>query len=87
LKKIILLSSLHFGLAAFAQTNPEKIKKNQEAIIEEFVTNCAEKHNYNFEMTEWQECLDKGLEKDSTISYLWNKKPCRILKQGNTKLE
>jgi tetratricopeptide (TPR) repeat protein len=74
LKKIILLLSLHCGLLTFAQTNPETIKKNQEAIIEEFVTNCAEKHNYNYEMSEWQQCLDTGIKKDSTISYLWQQK-------------
>ena len=66
--------SLHCGLLSFAQTNLETIKKNQDAIIEEFVTNCAEKYNYNFQMSEWQQCLDNGLQKDSTISYLWQQK-------------
>lgn len=28
----------------------ELIKKNQNAIIEEFVTNGAEKYNYNYQM-------------------------------------
>ena len=74
MKKNILLLSLSLGFSVFAQSNSQTIKKNQEAIIEEFVTNCAEKHNYNFEMSEWQECLDKGLQKDSTISYLWQQK-------------
>jgi tetratricopeptide (TPR) repeat protein len=74
LKKIIFLLGLHCALVTFAQSNSEKIQKNQEAIIEEFVTNCAQKHNYNYEMSEWQQCLDAGLQKDSTISYLWQQK-------------
>lgn len=41
----------------------ELIKKNQNAIIEEFVTNGAEKYNYNYQMAEWQNCLDEGLKK------------------------
>jgi tetratricopeptide (TPR) repeat protein len=73
-KKIIFLLSLHWGLVTFAQSNLEKIKKNQDAVIEEYVTNCAEKHNYNLEMSEWQQCLDAGLQKDSTVSYLWLQK-------------
>ena len=52
----------------------ETKKKCQDAIIEEFVTNCAKKHIYNYQMTEWQNCLDEGLKKDSTIAYLWQQK-------------
>src|SRR5690606_37799616 len=48
--------------------------KHQEDIIDEFVTNCAKRYNYNFQMSEWQECLDEGLKKDSTIAYLWQQK-------------
>ena len=74
MKKTIFLLTLLCNLAIFAQSNLEKIKQKQEAIIEEFVTNCAEKHNYNYEMSQWQACLDAGLQKDSTISYLWQQK-------------
>ncbi len=52
----------------------ELIKKNQNAIIEEFATNGAEKYNYNYQMAEWQNCLDEGLKKDSTVAYLWQQK-------------
>lgn len=31
-------------------------------------------------MNEWQDCLDKGLEKDSTISYLWQQKAMPLFK-------
>ena len=46
----------------------------KEEIIEKYVKNCAQKYNYNSRMSEWQKCLDKGLEKDSTIAYLWQQK-------------
>lgn len=52
----------------------QKYTPEQEAIIEEFSTNCAKRHLYTFEMNEWQACLDEGLAKDSTISYLWQQK-------------
>ncbi|WP_017495791.1 M48 family metallopeptidase [Flavobacterium sp. WG21] len=51
----------------------DKINR-QEIIVKEFVTNCAEKHNYYYEMSEWQNCLDDGLKRDSTIAYLWQQK-------------
>lgn len=56
----------------------EVAKKNQEAIIEAFAENCAQK--YNYKLPEWQECLDKGLEKDSTIAYLWQQKAMPLFK-------
>ena len=46
----------------------------QEKIIEEFLTNCAQRYNYNTRMSDWQNCLDNGLAKDSTIAYLWQQK-------------
>ncbi|MDP5076437.1 MAG: tetratricopeptide repeat protein [Nonlabens sp.] len=49
-------------------------KRNQELIVEEYLNNCAENYNYTYDMALWQECLDRGLEKDSTIAILWQKK-------------
>lgn len=46
----------------------------QNKIIEESLTNCAHKYNYISQMKEWQECIDAGLKKDSTIAYLWQQK-------------
>jgi len=76
LKKTILLLSLFFATLSFGQTTEsvaESIKKQQDIITEESL-NCAAKHNYTIQMKEWQECLDAGLEKDSTIAYLWQQK-------------
>ncbi len=71
MKNITLGITLFFSLFSFAQVSTNKA---QDAIVEEFLTNCAQKHNINYEMTEWQECLDQGLKKDSTIAYLWQQK-------------
>ena len=46
----------------------------QETIIKEHVYDCADKINYVVMMKEYQECLDAGLKKDSTIAYLWQQK-------------
>ncbi|MEO7977044.1 tetratricopeptide repeat protein [Flavobacterium sp.] len=71
MKNITLGISLFFTLLSYAQVSTNKA---HDAIVEEFLTNCAEKHNYGFEMSEWQECLDQGLKKDSTVAYLWQQK-------------
>ncbi|UOK43477.1 MULTISPECIES: tetratricopeptide repeat protein [Flavobacterium] len=49
-------------------------KKAQEAIVKEYLSDCALKYNYSYQMAEWQACLDAGLKKDSTIAYLWQQK-------------
>jgi tetratricopeptide (TPR) repeat protein len=75
---VILIGSL--SLCGQNKEDKETLKKRQEAIIEEYVTNCAEKHNYNYNMSEWQNCLDEGLKKDSTIAYLWQQKAMPFFK-------
>lgn len=65
---ILLVTSI------YSQNNSEEVKKRQEAIIEEYLTNCAKKCNYTYQMSEWQYCLDEGLKKDSTVAYLWQQK-------------
>lgn len=56
------------------QTIPSTFKvltEAQQAIVTESTTQCAYKYNYSFDMYNWQKCLDQGLEKDTTIAYLW----------------
>ncbi len=72
-KNILLIILIHFSQFLYPQTNPE-IKKRQDAIILEYLTNGAERYNYNVQMAEWQNCLDEGLKKDSTIAALWQQK-------------
>ena len=74
--KLIITAFFFFSISCFAQNKEsEKVKKQiQDSIINEYVHNCAQNYNYNYQMREWQECLNKGLEKDSTIAYLWQQK-------------
>lgn len=87
--KFYLYSILLFMLFACSQSEKndnttkkyfQKYTEVQEKIIEEYSTQCAKRHNYTVEMNEWQACLDKGLEKDSTISYLWQQKAMPLFK-------
>lgn len=55
-------------------------KIKQEVIIKEYLNDCAMQNNYKYEMAQWQECLDKGLAKDSTIAYLWQQKAMPLFK-------
>ncbi len=74
MKKTFLLIILHITIFASGQTVVEKSKHDQQSIIDQYYLNCAKKRNYNFQMKQWQECLDQGLKKDSTIAYLWQQK-------------
>lgn len=74
MKKTLLLILILTANSIYSQTNSVEIKKRQDDIIEEYLTNCAKKYNYNFQMAEWQNCLDEGLKKDSTVAYLWQQK-------------
>ncbi|MES2748750.1 MAG: tetratricopeptide repeat protein [Bacteroidota bacterium] len=71
MKKTALLFTLLSIFISFGQTSKTE---TQKAIVTEFLTNCAEKYNYTIQMSEWQNCLDNGLKKDSTIAYLWQQK-------------
>lgn len=53
-------------------TQEQKVK--QDSIIEKYATNDAHKYSYEADLDKWQEALDKGLEQDSTIAYLWQQK-------------
>ena len=55
-------------------------KEKQEEIINEHLKNGAWK--YELYSREWQEEIDKGLAKDSTIAYLWQQKAMPMFKQG-----
>jgi tetratricopeptide (TPR) repeat protein len=76
MKKYILLLVFITSINSFSQNqeSAEVKKKRQDLLIEEYVKNGAERYNYNYQMAEWQLCLDEGIEKDSTIAYLWQQK-------------
>ncbi len=71
MKQIILVLALFLISLSYAQDSK---KVRQDKIIEEYLINCAEKYNYNIQMSERQACLDEGLKIDSTIAYLWQQK-------------
>jgi tetratricopeptide (TPR) repeat protein len=73
MKNILLFILMYVSQFIYPQSDPE-IKKKQDVIILEYVTDCAEHYNYNYQMVEWQSCLDEGLKKDSTIASLWQEK-------------
>lgn len=79
MKKILLLLSLYlFALNSYAQNNDSIISK-QDAILEKYLINGARKHHYLSK--EWNEWIDKGLQQDSSIAYLWQQKALPFWKQ------
>jgi tetratricopeptide (TPR) repeat protein len=70
---IFIISLLSISSQSQTETNESK-KSRQEAIIKEHVYECADKINYTIMLKEYQDCLDAGLKKDSTIAYLWQQK-------------
>lgn len=71
MKQFFVVVTLFTFLFSSAQ---EDKKKQQDRIIEEYLTNCAEKYSYISQMSKRQDCLDEGLKIDSTIAYLWQQK-------------
>jgi len=55
-------------------------KDKQEQIIEEYLKKGA--WNFPLFSNDWQEEIDKGLAKDSTIAYLWQQKAMPLFKQS-----
>lgn len=72
--RFILFTVAFLSIQCQSQINSIDDKKSQEAIINEHVYECADKINYKIMMKEYQDCLDAGLKKDSTIAYLWQQK-------------
>ena len=73
--KIITTISVLIGLNCFSQTAPKELtdkKSKQDAIIKEHLENGAWQHMMFSK--EWQDEIDLGLKKDSTIAYLWQQK-------------
>lgn len=72
--KLIFIFIITIASSCLSQESNELRKKKQELIIEEYLVNGAQSYNYEYQMTEWQNCLDEGLQKDSTIARLWQQK-------------
>lgn len=79
MKKVIAISISLLCLACITKEEstidkPQVDKEAQEKLIKTYLEECAWQYNYISNMKSWQECIDKGLEKDSTIAYLWQQK-------------
>jgi len=79
--KLVVIIFCLFSVQCHSQTKKaekpetaEEKKTRQDAIIQEYVYDCADKINFNMNMRDYQNCLDAGLKKDSTIAYLWQQK-------------
>ncbi len=83
--KIILLIIINIFLltSSKSQTNNDTLMSKDD-IIEKYLTNGALK--YRLYSREREEEIDKGLEKDSTIAYLWQQKAMPLFKQGKYEL-
>ena len=74
---LFITSLIYFKCQSQPETQREiskKTKAHQERIIQQHVYDCANRINYNIMMKEYQDCLDGGLKKDSTVAYLWQQK-------------
>jgi tetratricopeptide (TPR) repeat protein len=73
---LILLALINiFSFTCLAQNKTETLeqkKTREEAVIKEYLENCAWQHLLFSK--EWQDCIDQGIKKDSTIAYLWQQK-------------
>ncbi len=79
LSQICFFLLLYSSLVGCNQIGQKEIQTKtkeavQDSLIEQYLTNCATQFNYRFQMQEWQDCLDRGLEEDSTVAYFWQQK-------------
>ena len=72
-------NKVNTGEEPVLEKSAEKIAE-QEEIVQKYLKGCASKHLLY--SRERQECLDAGLQKDSTIAYLWQQKAMPLFKQG-----
>lgn len=88
---LIILIGLIIIVGCFQNEKPKEIKKlenltvdlkkKQDSIVAEVFRSEIIKTE-GFFSTEWQDELNKALEKDSTIAYLWQQKAMPLFKQG-----
>lgn len=89
--KILLISMILTVLACGKEVDTKSLVENktaefevdkvkQEKIVEKYLKNGAWKHELY--SREWQEEIDKGLQEDSTIAYLWQQKAMPMFKQA-----
>jgi len=70
--------------ALVINNNHEEIKNKQDVIINTYLTNGAWKHHYLTK--QWDEWINKGIQEDATIAYLWQQKALPFWKQKKYEL-
>lgn len=80
--KFLLYMMFLSSFSCFSQNSnaTKEVKEKQQAIVDEYLTNCALKYDYRILMFDRQACIDEGLKKDSTIAYLWQQKAMPLFK-------
>jgi tetratricopeptide (TPR) repeat protein len=85
MKKIFTLSFLLlFTISCKSQNEDVATKSHEEIVIETYLKNGAWNHHYLTK--EWDEWINKGLQQDSTIAYLWQQKALPFWKQKKYQL-
>ena len=73
-----------FAIGCKGQSADLSSKEKQDKIIQKYLKDGAWNHHYLTK--EWDEWIDKGLQQDSTIAYLWQQKSIPFWKQKKYQL-
>jgi len=85
MKKIYFLITFCILVTSCNVQNKDIVSENKKnAIIEKYLKNGA--WNHHFLTKEWNEWIDKGIQEDSTIAYLWQQKALPFWKQKKYQL-
>lgn len=88
--KTVILSFISLLLIYSCSSNIDhkslatKASTNQQFIIQKYLIDSAQRHSYY--SPKWAYYIDKGLQEDSTIAYLWQQKAMPLFKQGKYEL-
>jgi len=84
MKKITLITFCLLVISCKGQNNSVSENTKQDEIIEKYLKNGAWNHHYLTK--EWNEWIDRGIQEDSTIAYLWQQKALPFWKQKKYQL-
>jgi len=84
MKIFTLIMFCIFTTGCKEQNKDIAINKDQDATIEKYLNNGAWNHHYLTK--EWDEWVNKGIQADSTIAYLWQQKALPFWKQKKYQL-
>lgn len=84
IKLFSIITFCLFTVVCIGQINDTTNISKQDEIIETYLKNGAWNHHYLTK--EWNEWIDKGIQEDSTIAYLWQQKALPFWKQKKYQL-